>query len=184
MALHTLQLAADQAPSRSAVDRVERLFERHHADVYRWALRYTAGDGALAEDVVQEVFIALLKTVDRLQDHDDLARWLYRVTANRCLTVLRRRQVRTTVLRALRVAEPTAHVVDDRIAARDTLARVFQAMAELPPKERVVFTMLHVDGLRHTDIARALGYSKGYVSKLVKRATQHIRALGYEVSDD
>lgn len=183
MAPHTLELSADP-PAESAAARVERLFARHHADVYRWALRYTAGDGALAEDVVQEVFVALLGHVADLEDDDELAGWLYRVTANRCLSLLRRRQVRVAFLRALRLAPPARHEIDARLAARETLARVFETMAELPPKERVAFTMLHVDGLAQNDIARALGYSKGYVSKLIQRATSRIRALGYEVYDD
>ncbi len=180
---HTLELTGDP-PTASSAERVERLFARHHRDVYRWALRYTAGDGALAEDVVQEVFIALLGHVDRLADDDDLARWLYRVTANRCLSILRRRQVRQAFLRALRLAPPPRTELEPRLAARETLARVFETMNALPPTERVAFTMLHVDGLRQTDIANALGFSKGYVSKLIQRATDRIRALGYEVDQD
>jgi RNA polymerase sigma factor (sigma-70 family) len=54
----------------------------------------------------------------------------------------------------------------------------------LPPKERVVFFMRHVDGLDQVSIAQALRFSKGYVSKLLKRAARELERAGWEVHDE
>ena len=180
-----MTLTADQTAHSepSAEVRVERLYVRHHRSVYRWAMRYTAGDSALAEDVVQEVFVRLLDAVDNLRDDDDLGGWLYRVTANRCLSILQRQKVRSAILRTLGRSESRASGLDERLDARESLTRVFEAMQQMPPKERIVFSMLHLDELRQSEIAAALGYSKGYVCKLVRRATQRVEAIGYEVPD-
>ena len=57
-------------------------------------------------------------------------------------------------------------------------------MNALPPKERVVFFMRHVDGLDQVAIARELQFSKGYVSKLLQRATRELERAGWQVNDE
>jgi RNA polymerase sigma-70 factor (ECF subfamily) len=55
------------------------------------------------------------------------------------------------------------------------------ALQALPPKEQVAFCMLHIDAVPQTEIARILGYSRGYVSKLITRATARLAAAGWEI---
>lgn len=184
MVPRSIPLDVDGSAPRDAVARVERLYVRHHRDVYRWAMRYAAGDSALAEDVVQEVFVRLLGVIDGLDDDDELGRWLYRVTANRCLSLLRRRQVRKTLLATFGLQTPSEPRLDERLAAKQTLRAVFEQLNRMPPKERVVFSMLHLDQMPQSEIAATLGYSKGYVSKLVKRATERVAKYKEEVRDD
>ena len=54
-------------------------------------------------------------------------------------------------------------------------------LKKLPAKERVVVCMKYLDGRSQQEIAKTLGFSKGYVSKLVARALDRIRASGWEV---
>ena len=72
---------------------VERAYRRHHALVFRLALRYGRGSRAWAEDLTQEVFVDLLHAIEDLDDLDALEGWLYRATSFRCLKRLRRERL-------------------------------------------------------------------------------------------
>lgn len=176
------EASADAEPRRA---RVLRLYARHKGEVYRLALRYGAGDRAFAEDVTQDVFVRMMTHLDRLDDPDDLGGWLYRVTTNRCLSRLRQERLRSSVLRLLgRATVAPEPALERHTIAKDTLARTLEAVRALPPKERVAFGMRHLDGKEVAEIGAVMGHSKGYVSKLLTRASARLRAAGWEVDDD
>ncbi|MCA9707914.1 MAG: sigma-70 family RNA polymerase sigma factor [Myxococcales bacterium] len=162
---------------------VDALYRRYHALVYRLALRYGRGDAAWAEDVTQEVFLRLFDVIDRLEEGDGLEGWFYRVTSNRCLNRLRRERVRNAApVRWLLGQKARPPVDPERLtAARQGLHKAWSVLDELPPKERVAFCMVHVDGKTLVEIGEVLGHTKGYVCKLVKRAEARVRAQGWEV---
>lgn len=152
-------------------DTLDRLYRQHHPTVFHLALRYGLGDEAWAEDIVHDVFVALLERLPSLDDHQQLEGWLYRVTTNRCLRKLRRdRFLLRDVVRRLLVVGPTeGPSVEGRVFARRDLERTRRVLAELPPRERVVVCMCHLDGKSQREVCEILGLSKGYVSKLLAR---------------
>lgn len=170
-------------PRTTAADRVGHVYVRFRDSVFRTAMRHTAGDRASAEDITHDVFVRLLGSIDDLDDDELLGGWLYRVTVNFCLTRLRRERFRRSVRLLLGVDDRAPSTPERDASARDELAKVLSTIASLPPKERVVFTMLHLDGRSQSEIAQVLGHSKGYVSKLVERGRAHVRAAGWEVGD-
>ena len=167
----------------SRAERVERLYVRHRDRVFRLALRHGAGDSAWAEDVTHDVFVRLLGAIDRLHDEDELGGWFYRVTINRCLSKLKRDRLLQSLV-TLFGAFPTLPPTPEHSAlARSDLRRTLEAVRSLPPKERVAFSMLHLDGKSQNEIAEIMGHSKGYVSKLLHRAAERVRAQGFEVPE-
>jgi RNA polymerase sigma-70 factor, ECF subfamily len=172
--------AADVLADRASI--VSVLYERHKASVFAAALRYGCGDRAFAEDVLQDVFVSLLGAVDGLTDLDDLAPWFRRVTVNACINRQKRERLRRSRLAEL-LFGPTTVDFDpgqalDRSRAHDDALLLLRA---LPPKERVVFCLVHVDNEPQTEVCRVLGCSKGYASKLVARAEVRVRALGFRI---
>lgn len=163
--------------------RVEALYRLHHDLVYRLALRYGRGDAAWAEDVTQEVFIGLFDALHRLDEREGLEPWFYRVTINRCLNRLRRERVRDAVpLRWLLGPSERQPVDPERLtAARQGLSQAWTVLDALPPKERVAFCMYYLDGKRQSEIGEILGHGKSYICKLIKRAENRVRDLGWEV---
>lgn len=164
---------------------IDAAYRRHADEIYRVALRYAGGDRGFAEDVVQDVFVNLCRTIDRLHDPDDLGGWLYRATCNRCLSKLRRRALELApgvrwLLGQKHQATPS---VDTIVGGRRDIARAFAAIGELPAKQQLAFCMFHLDGRRVHEIGEILGHSKGYVSKLITRATERLRRLGWEIDD-
>lgn len=165
--------------------RIDALYRRHHGDVYRLALRYGRGNAAWAEDVTQEVFLALFDVLERLDEGGGLEPWFYRVTTNRCLNRLRRERVREAApVRWILGARSKEPVDPERLAAaREELGRAWDVLDALAPKERVAFCMYYLDGKLLTEIGEVFGHSKGYVCKLIKRAEARVRAAGWEVGE-
>ncbi len=163
------------APALAA--RVDAVYERHHRRVYALALNYGGGDHAWAEDVTQDVFFTLLDKIDVLPDRGDTWPWLRRVTINRCISLQRRRRIRQSLwVRWALGDEPTeGPVADQHMDASTQLQRVWAAVSRLPAKQRAVFSLRHFDDVPQHEIAKALGHSDGYVSKLLHRAEVRVR---------
>lgn len=170
-----LALRGDRAEALAAT--IDRLYRRHHREVFRLALRYGLGDAAWAEDVAQEVFITLLDELPGLGDHDDLGGWLYRVTTRRCLRKLRReRFLRLPWVRwILERGGAASPSLEGQVFARRDLERARELLAGLPPRERVVLSMVHLDGKSQREVCELLGLSKGYVSKLLARGVARLQ---------
>jgi len=175
---------AAELPGTASPRVVEALYRKHHGLVFRLALRYGKGNVAWAEDITQEVFIDLMKALPRLYDHDDLAGWLYRATTNRCLTRMRRERFRSLAPMRWLLGErqPEPERPDTQVMARDDLRRAIEAVAALPAKEQVAFSMYWLDGKEQEEIGQILGHSKGYVCKLIQRAVEKLEKDGWGVS--
>ncbi len=171
----------------SRTERVEALYVEHREFVYRLALRYGSGSHAWAEDVAQEVFVRLFDVLDSLDERGggEVEPWFYRVTTNRCLNRLRAERLRNAApVRWLLGRRNTDLRDPERVtAARQGLEQASAVMDGLPPKERVAFSMHVLDGKKQIETAEVLGHSKGYVSKLIARAEERVRAAGWELPD-
>ena len=158
-----------------AVDGAQ-LYEQYKDMVFRLCLRLGAGNAAWAEDLTHDVFIKTIEHAPRLPADTDIAGWLYRVTVNTCLSRLRRDGTVWERVRQRLVARGRPHPSppDEVVSARREVQELFAALQRLPPKERVVFAMHYLDGLSQKEICEQLGLSKGYVSKLLRRALEKL----------
>ena len=158
----------------------EEAWEGHRARVFHWALRFGAGDRAWAEDVTHDVFLKLWGNLEQLANCDDLGGWLYTVTARLAVSRLRSRNGWLGIVRKwlqpVGAAEP-----DEALHARRTSQGALAALEQLPDRERVVLCMVALDGLSQREVSLRLKLSEGYVSKLIQRAREQLRAAGWEV---
>ena len=114
--------------------------------------------------------------------------WLYRIATNLCLDQLRKRKVRREEPAVLTTAEGTLDrtegVPEERVEgdpqrnlfAGQVRRRVKEAMAQLTPRERMVFELRHFEGLRLKRIGDVLGTSEEAAKNCLFRATQKMRA--------
>ncbi|MEM1350213.1 MAG: sigma-70 family RNA polymerase sigma factor [Myxococcota bacterium] len=165
--------------------RLEVIYNAYYEKVYRSAVRYGAGNTAWAEDITQEVFMKLVKNLDSLHEGVDPGPWLARVTANTCLTKLKRQhfwdhKIPKWIFRDAQ----TMHVTPERVAdARDSVRKAHALVQSLPPKERMAFLMHRVEHMTMDEIGEQLGHSKGYISKLISRAQSKLRAAQWSNDD-
>jgi len=170
------------APSLSRSERVDALYLAHRRGVYGTALAYSGGNHALAEDITQDVFFTALERIDDMPEDRDLGPWLVRVTINRCINAFRRQRVRGSLLSRwfLRDTMREIQSPETEVVVSESLRRVWNALEGLSPTQRAAFCLRHFDGERQTEIAKVLGYSEGYVSKLLRKAEDHVRRAGGE----
>jgi RNA polymerase sigma factor (sigma-70 family) len=161
-------------------------YERHSQRVLRLCLRYGGGSLAWAEDVTHDVFMRLLKHLPSLADQEDLEGWLVTVTTRLCLKRIQRESsVFGRVLLKLSGGNTEAHAgPDENFELKEAVREVLEALHTLPPRERMVMTMLLTEGRSQQEIAARLGFSKGYVSKLVARGQVMLQAAGWKVDDE
>jgi len=163
-----------------------RAYELHCQRVLRLCLRYGGGSLAWAEDVTHDVFMRLMKHLPSMTEKEDVEGWLVTVTTRLCLKRLQRESsVVGRALLKLSGASPVAVSGPDEIfELRESARQVLEALRRLPARERVVMTLLLTEGRSQQEICATLGFSKGYVSKLVARGRALLEELGWEVGDD
>jgi len=167
------EIAARFAAGDSAA--FAELMERHMGTVFGVAYGVLR-DRDEAADVAQDVFLKLAQTLAGMRVHGSLGPWLYRVAMNRAIDRLRQTRRQRTISDAeeqtLSSPGPEPGAVMESIELRTV---VFRAIARLPEKQRMVFTMRHVSGLSVEEIAAAMHCATGTVKCHLARATRKLR---------
>jgi RNA polymerase sigma-70 factor, ECF subfamily len=142
-----------------------------------------------ARDVYQEAFLRVYKNLHTFRFDCSFHTWLYRIVTNICLDHLRKRKVRKEepavietsdgpVDRMDHFEEESAHSDPERsMWNRQLSGRIESALADLTPRERMVFELRHYQGLRLRNIGEALGTSEEAAKNCLFRATQKMRAV-------
>jgi len=158
----------------------QALVERHRSMVYRVAYQF-AGNHYDAEDIAQEVFIKVYRSLDRFRQDAQLSSWLYRIVMNACIDHRRRQMPAAAAsfgeeaeLRLLNTPEERPGPEDRAYAGE--LGQVLEAeISRLPQGQRIVFIMRHHQGLKLTEIAEALGLAEGTVKRQLHAAVHRLR---------
>jgi RNA polymerase sigma-70 factor (ECF subfamily) len=166
------------------------LVERYHQPMVRLALTRVR-TRAVAEEVVQDAWVGLLRGIHSFEGRSSLRSWLFRIVVNRAISTGLRERVHLPVQddelesRDGRFSQdgwwvtPPTHWSDevlDRITAPALVARVHEAIAELPPAQRAVVTLRDVDGLTSVEVCSVLDITEGNQRVLLHRARTRIRA--------
>ena len=154
-------------------DAFAALYRRHHAGVYRFA-RLMTGSGALAEDVVQEVFLVLMRSAARYDaGRSSLSTYLYGVARHQTRRRLSRE--RRFVAFDDEAAERRSDAVSEPSAAferQDDLQRLRCAILSLPSRYREVIVLCDLHDVSYADAAATIGCALGTVRSRLHRARQ------------
>ena len=145
------------------------------------------GSRAVAEEVVQDTWLAVVRGVDRFEGRSSFKTWLFHILLNRARTSAGREH-RTTSVRDDTFDDrfdgtgawatppvPWADRVDDRLVADRLAARVREILPTLPESQRQVVVLRDVEGLSSAEVKETLGVSDGNQRVLLHRARAHIR---------
>ncbi len=151
-------------------ERVARLYREYGPAVYRRCVRLLR-DRDEARDATQEVFVKLLRDVEKLADPETALPWIYRVATNHCLNLRRSARRRGEVAGAgLEIAAGAS----DAFPARQLAERV---LSRFDAQTQAVAVGVLVDGMEHEEIAGALGISRRTVSRKLARFVERARKL-------
>ena len=148
---------------------LEELFARHHAELYRYAARFT-GDADLAEDVVQDVFVRLAERPPARRDQ--LRGWLYRAATTIAIDAMRGARRRLALVRDRPERLPMGEAPPDpaaEVERAELRRRVREALSQLSEKERAILLMRE-EGFAHHEIATAVGTTTKSVGTMIARA--------------
>jgi RNA polymerase sigma-70 factor (ECF subfamily) len=153
----------------------DRLVSLHEPAVRRLAHRLLGWRDGEVDDVVQDVFLTLLKRLSSFRGQARLSTWLAAVTLNRCRTHRRRQWTRLRWLRAQRLVPPDQ---SDGIGtmAEETSATVQRAVRELKPADREVIVLFYLEQLPIAEIAALLGARTNAIEVRLHRARQRLKA--------
>lgn len=150
---------------------------RHQAAARRVCRAVTLDDHD-ADDAAQDAFLSALDRIETYDRSRPFGPWLMRIATNAAIDLLRRRNVRRTEM----LDEALAGSRDSpaRDAEQSELAaRVRNALATLPERQRAAVTLFDLEGYAHAEIAKILGIPEGTVRSDVFHARRKLRdALG------
>ena len=167
----------------------------------RLAMMYVSSR-AVAEEVVQEAWLAVLTGIDRFEERSSLKTWIFRILSNKAKTRAER-EGRTVPFSSLGGPDDDEPAVDpdrfvdtgvpghgpwatppraldripeERLLAREAQERIVAAIVALPPAQRAVITLRDVDGLSAEEACDVLGLTEGNQRVLLHRARSKVRA--------
>jgi RNA polymerase sigma-70 factor (ECF subfamily) len=176
------------------------LVRTHHAALVRLA-RASVSSDAVAEEVAQETWLAVIEGIDRFEGRSSLKTWIFSILVNKART-RGVRDKRVVPLSSLGGRGDDAPAVDpdrfvregqrwgghwsqppvpwtqgpaDRLIARETMEVTAQAIAQLPSRQRAVITMRDVDGWSSGETCALLELTEGNQRVLLHRARSQVR---------
>lgn len=174
---------ASLIPRAAAGDRAafRALVERHRTMVYRVALQYS-GNHHDADDIAQEVFLKVFRSLGSFRQDAQFTSWLYRIAMNACIDHARRAAPLAASAadggdeNPLDALPADAPGPDDHAYAGELGVVLRDAIERLPPRQRLIFTMRHFEQLKLVEIAEALGLAEGTVKRQLHAAVHRLRA--------
>ena len=163
-------------------ERLAPLFDRHHRRLFNFFLRST-GSRAVAEDLVQEVFVRMLRYRQTFRPGAEFVPWMYALARNAANDHWRARP------RELELTEETPEPVASEahpiagLEAAESSRRLAAALARLEPGKRELLLLARSGELRYQAIGELLGVTPGAVKVRVHRAMKDLRAAWEAVGE-
>ena len=159
------------------------LFDRHHVRLYRYCLRMT-GNRATSEDLVQDVFMKMLKHKSQFRDDSVFMPWMYGIARNACAMHWRRAALHPVAESDLGDAAPPEPHADDDHAGAEQADLVRRALLQLPPEKREVLVLNRYEFKTYEEIAHALGCSVSAVKVRAHRAMKQLKDIYRELAGE
>ena len=150
---------------------------RKYTGVVRSLAAARVGWGAVADDVVQDVFLLALRRLGSLAEPERFAGWISMIAVNRAREVLRREAPRRAASLDQIPVEPQAAGGRDQLEVDDEVNRMLAAISTLDEKTQLILTLRYRRGLSVRDVAEYVGDQPPAVSMRITRAMRRLRDL-------
>lgn len=162
-------------------DAFEGLFNLYRDDVFRFSY-LVVRDSALAQDVVQEAFLKVFRSIDKFQFRSSFKSWLYRVAVNEAITLLRRRKVKEDLNSTVDLGQGQGAGLNARdwqpeeaVLESEERTILRWAIGQLDPVHRSVVVLKYFHDFSDTEIAAVIGCPPGTVKSRLHRARELLR---------
>ncbi|WP_158837914.1 RNA polymerase sigma factor [Polaribacter sp. L3A8] len=139
-----------------------------------------------AEDVAQEVFLEVFKSINKFKGDSKLSTWIYKIATNKCLEFIRKKNTKKrfafmqTILGNEIPIDKTSYFTEVNhpgilLENQEKSAIIFKAINTLPEAQRVVFTLAKIDDKSYQEIVEITGKSLSSVESLMFRAKKGLQ---------
>ena len=158
-------------------DAFAHLVTAYETSVYRLALRM-CGNAHDAEEAAQEAFVSAWKGLPSFRGESKFSSWLYQLTTNACLDLLRREKRHRAAVPLDEQAELSSEDTPQRAAENAELRDTLQAaLQELSDDHRQIFLLRQMRQLSYDEIGALLGLEAGTVKSRLSRAKKQLRQI-------
>lgn len=163
----------------------KHLVENYKDRVYNTAIGVVQ-NAEDAEDVAQEVFIQVYRSIHSFKGESKLSTWLYRIATTRSLDLLRSRKSkkRSGFLQRLfgDNNEPLLEIPDFNhpgvaLERKENAAKLFKAINKLPENQKIAFTLHKIEDLSYQEVSEVMETTLAAVESLMHRAKQNLRKI-------
>ncbi len=165
-----------ESSKNGSLSAFEELMKPFQGRIYNF-LKKMCNQGETAEDMMQETFVSVWKSIGTYREEAKFSTWLFQIASNHCLMQKRKDSRRPQVSLDATIhpdfsADPS--VVYDK---NDLKQKLDAALAKMPESYRVVYVLKDIEGFRSQEIADMLGLSLPNVKARVLRARQKLQAI-------
>jgi len=146
------------------------LYDKYKDAMYTLSYRIS-GSFELADDILQEAFVKVFRSLKKLKDHRTLPGWIKTIVVRTAYENIEREKKKS--LGGVDVAD-----VEYKLTTRASdVEYIEQAIAKLPHGFRTVFVLIEIEGYSHREVAELLGISEGTSKSQLSRAKQKLREM-------
>lgn len=138
---------------------------------------------AVADEVIQETFLRLWVSRDKLTEILEPRAWIFRIASNLCYTYLKRHLTERSIIESMSVGENASYYEEGN--ATELVKLVKEAVEQLPPQRQKIYRLSREGGMNIQQIADALNISvptvKNTISQSLKSIRDHLEEKGYSI---
>jgi len=164
----------------------EELISSYQKKIFNLAYRML-GNINDADDLAQETFIRVFKSISNFKGESSFSTWIYRIATNVCLDELRKRKNKKAVSLDDEIKVDDGEIkrqiesdspLPDEIAEREELRLLVKhAISDLPEEQRLIISLRDIQGLSYDEIAQVLDCPSGTVKSRINRARQALKKI-------
>ena len=153
----------------------DQIYLDHYAALHHYALTLL-NDSALADEMVQDVFLKILEKQAPIAIHTSLKAYLYRSVHNECMNYFKHHKVKQKYQTHTfyKMDQETEHPLD-KLQYREFETRLYKSINDLPEQCRAIFQMSRFENLKYAEIAAQLGISIKTVDNQMGKALKRLR---------
>lgn len=155
-----------------------RLIYDHYSDkLYSYTLRITSNE-ELSEEIVMDAFVKIWCNREELNKINHFDSYLFRIVRNQAFSEIKRRAHEASIIAKLSLSNSEYQDCTENTVSYNEYSRLLsQAINQLPPQQKLVYSMSRDEGLKYDEIADQLNLSKNTVKAHLKKALSALRVV-------
>lgn len=160
-----------------------KLLVQNYQDRVYYSVLNILHNASEAEDTAQETFIQVYESISSFKEESTLGTWIYRIAVRKALEKIRKQKSRQRLHSIIPWWMPSEEKSIDAVYLnpgihnehKEKAAIIFKAISELTSNQRVAFTLIRVQGMKHEEVSEIMQLSIKAIESLLSRAKENLK---------